>query len=122
MGQQGTERHAAFLNGQEIHLTPMEYSLLLYLFKNQGKVVTTNELLRQLWGANYGQDTQALRTLRRVCAARSRRALRDPAISSPRLAWATVWRTMWNEIWNAYCDSQNPDGRENEYGRNCAKL
>ena len=41
----------------------MEYNLLVYLFKNQGKVVTTNELLRQLWGANYGQDTQALRTL-----------------------------------------------------------
>ena len=58
-----TERHMAFLNEQEIHLTPMEYNLLLYLFKNQGKVVTTNELLRQLWGANYGQDTQALRTL-----------------------------------------------------------
>ena len=57
------ERHMAFLNEQEIHLTPMEYNLLLYLFKNQGKVVTTNELLRQLWGANYGQDTQALRTL-----------------------------------------------------------
>ena len=57
------EKHRVCLGETEIHVTPMEYSLLLLLFKNQGKVLTTSVILREIWGACYGQDTQALRTL-----------------------------------------------------------
>ena len=57
------EKHRVCLGETEIHVTPMEYSLLLLLFKNQGKVLTTSVILREIWGAGYGQDTQALRTL-----------------------------------------------------------
>ena len=57
------EKRKVFLGEAEIHVTPMEYSLLLLLFKNQGKVLTTSVILREIWGAGYGQDTQALRTL-----------------------------------------------------------
>ena len=57
------EKRKVYLGKAEIHVTPMEYSLLLLLFKNQGKVLTTSVILREIWGAGYGQDTQALRTL-----------------------------------------------------------
>lgn len=57
------EKHRVCLGETEIHVTPMEYALLLLLFKNQGKVLTTSVILREIWGAGYGQDTQALRTL-----------------------------------------------------------
>ena len=57
------EKSKVYLGEDEIHVTPMEYSLLLLLFKNQGKVLTTSVILREIWGAGYGQDTQALRTL-----------------------------------------------------------
>ena len=57
------EKRKVYLGEDEIHVTPMEYALLLLLFKNQGKVLTTSVILREIWGAGYGQDTQALRTL-----------------------------------------------------------
>ena len=57
------EKRKVYLGEDEIHVTPMEYSLLLLLFKNQGKVLTTSVILREIWGAGYGQDTHALRTL-----------------------------------------------------------
>ena len=57
------EKRKVYLGEDEIHVTPMEYALLLLLFKNQGKVLTTSVILREIWGAGYGPDTQALRTL-----------------------------------------------------------
>lgn len=57
------EKHLVFLNGQMLHLTPMEYSLLSLLFKNMGKVLTTQYILKEIYGVGYGTDTQALRTL-----------------------------------------------------------
>ena len=57
------EKRIVTLEGKEIHLTPMEYSLLSLLIKNRGKVVTTASVIKELWGPGYGQDTQALRTL-----------------------------------------------------------
>ena len=56
-------RHQVFLEGEPLHLTPMEYSLLSLLFKNMGKVLTTAYILKEVYGAGYGTDTQALRTL-----------------------------------------------------------
>ena len=57
------DKHQAFLHGEPIHLTPMEYSLLSLLFKNMGKVLTTQYILKEVYGIGYGTDTQALRTL-----------------------------------------------------------
>ena len=57
------EKHLVFLDDAELHLTPMEYTLLTLLMKNRGKVVTTATIIKELWGPGYGQDTQALRTL-----------------------------------------------------------
>ncbi len=57
------EKHTVTLGENDIHTTPMEYSLLSLLFKNQGKVLTTATILREIYGAGYGNDTQALRAL-----------------------------------------------------------
>ncbi len=57
------DKHLVYLSGHEIHTTPMEYSLLKLLFKNAGKVLTTNFIIREIWGVGYGTDTQALRAL-----------------------------------------------------------
>ena len=57
------EKRQVTLKGEPLHLTPMEYSLLSLLFRNMGKVLTTQFILREVYGIGYGTDTQALRTL-----------------------------------------------------------
>ncbi|MGI6497613.1 MAG: response regulator [Oscillospiraceae bacterium] len=57
------EKHLSYLQNKEIHLTPLEYSLLSLFFRNMGKVLTTQYILKEIYGLNYGSDTQALRTL-----------------------------------------------------------
>jgi DNA-binding winged helix-turn-helix (wHTH) protein len=48
--------------GQIIKLTPKEYGLLSYLVRNNGKVIRHEELLRNVWGSEYGQENEYLRT------------------------------------------------------------
>ena len=54
----------------------MEYNLLALLFKNCGKVLTTQYIIREVWGVGYGSDTQALRAL---MAALRRKIEKNPA-------------------------------------------
>lgn len=56
-------RHMVFRGEEEIHLTKLEYDLLLLFMENQGKVLTYGYILKSLYGKNYGSDTQALRAL-----------------------------------------------------------
>jgi two-component system KDP operon response regulator KdpE len=49
------------LRGERIALTPKEYALLQLLIRHAGKVVTHKQLIRDLWGDAYGDDTQYLR-------------------------------------------------------------
>ncbi len=37
--------------------------MITLLAKNAGKVITTSIILKEIWGLNYGSDTQALRAL-----------------------------------------------------------
>lgn len=57
------DKRLVFLADNEVHVTPMEYSLLSLFFKNIGKVLTTGNIIRAVWGVGYGTDTQALRAL-----------------------------------------------------------
>lgn len=57
------EKRLVYLNGEEIHVTPLEYSLLSLFFKNMGKVLTTQYIIKEIYGIGYGTDTQALRAL-----------------------------------------------------------
>jgi two-component system KDP operon response regulator KdpE len=49
-------------NGDEISLTRTEYELLRCLASNTDKVMTHRELLREVWGPEYGEETEYLRT------------------------------------------------------------
>ncbi len=49
------------VRGQEIKLTPTEYSLLRLLVRNAGKVVTHRQILKEVWGPAYGEQTHYLR-------------------------------------------------------------
>jgi two-component system KDP operon response regulator KdpE len=49
------------LADEEIHLTPIEYRLLVTLIKYAGKVVTQRQLLTQVWGPAYAEQAQYLR-------------------------------------------------------------
>ena len=50
-----------FLEGKEIHLTPIEYKLLCLLAKNTGKVLTHNTILKEVWGSPTASDVRSLR-------------------------------------------------------------
>jgi two-component system KDP operon response regulator KdpE len=54
-------RRQVFLNEKEVHLTPIEYKLLTVLIKNAGKVLTHQQLLKEVWGPSYLTETQYLR-------------------------------------------------------------
>ena len=49
------------LAGEEVRLTPTEFSLLALLARNRGRLMTHRDLLVSVWGAGYGDDTQVLR-------------------------------------------------------------
>ncbi|MCL6219943.1 response regulator [Zunongwangia pacifica] len=49
------------INDSIIKLTSTEYSLLSILVKNEGKVLTHQYLLKEVWGENFQYETQYLR-------------------------------------------------------------
>jgi two-component system KDP operon response regulator KdpE len=54
--------HAVSANGEEIHLTPTEFSLLRVLAINRGLLLTHRQLLSEVWGPEYADATPVLRT------------------------------------------------------------
>jgi two-component system KDP operon response regulator KdpE len=54
-------RRQVLRDGEEVHLTPTEYKLLATLVRHAGRVVTHRQLLQEVWGANYVEQTQYLR-------------------------------------------------------------
>ncbi len=48
-------------DGEEVHLTPTEFDLLRHLARNRGRLMTHRALLTEVWGPQYGEDTQVLR-------------------------------------------------------------
>jgi two-component system KDP operon response regulator KdpE len=47
--------------GGEVHLTPIEFDLLRVLAQHSGRLVTQRQLLREVWGPEYGEETHYLR-------------------------------------------------------------
>jgi two-component system KDP operon response regulator KdpE len=65
-----------FVGEREVRLTPIEYKLLALLVRNAGKVLTHRQLLRQVWGPEYGDENHYVR----VYVAQLRRKIEaDPA-------------------------------------------
>jgi len=47
--------------GQEVHLTPIEFDLLAALAEHPGRLVTQRQLLHEVWGPGYEDETHYLR-------------------------------------------------------------
>ena len=47
------KRHKCFLYDKQIQLTPIEFEIIWYLCKNQGKVVSSEELFENIWKEKY---------------------------------------------------------------------
>ncbi len=54
-------QHRVTVDGQAVKLTPTEYRLLVYLTSNPNRVIIHRELLRAVWGPEYGDETEYLR-------------------------------------------------------------
>ena len=51
----------AYLDGQELHLTPIEYKLLCLMSRNVGKVLTHTYITQNIWGRSWDNDVASLR-------------------------------------------------------------
>ncbi len=49
-------------DGEPVHLTPIEFDLLRALVRNRGRLMTHRKLLAEVWGPEYVEDIQPLRT------------------------------------------------------------
>jgi two-component system, OmpR family, KDP operon response regulator KdpE len=49
------------VRGEEVHLTPIEFDLLRVLAAHRGKLVTHRQLLHEVWGPQYTDETHYLR-------------------------------------------------------------
>lgn len=55
------EKRKVYINDEEIHLTPIEYKMLILLIQNQGKVLTHRFIQQEIWGSPTTDDYQSLR-------------------------------------------------------------
>lgn len=53
-------KRTVLLAGEKVHLTPIEYKILILLSKNAGKVLTHDYIIREIWGA-YTNGSHTLR-------------------------------------------------------------
>ncbi len=58
-------QHSVTVGGEPVKLTPTEYRLLAYLATNANRVITHRELLRAVWGPEYGEESEYLRVYMR---------------------------------------------------------
>ena len=78
--------HKVAVRGRDVHLTPKEFELLIYLARHPGKVVSHRTLLGAVWG---GQSTEQMEYLR-VFVGQLRKKL-EPEVSSPRYIVTEPW-------------------------------
>jgi two-component system KDP operon response regulator KdpE len=71
---------------QEVHLTPKEFEMLVFLARHPGKVVTHRALLTAVWGASSVEQPEYLR----VCVGHLRKKL-EPDENKPRYILTDPW-------------------------------
>jgi two-component system KDP operon response regulator KdpE len=54
-------RHVVTVDGRDVHLTPIEFRLLLELARHPGRVLTHRKLLTEIWGTNAVDEVHYLR-------------------------------------------------------------
>ena len=77
--------HRCLLYGRELALTPLEFSILWYLCRRQGRVVPSEELFEAVWGEKYMDGSNTVMSH----IARLREKMREPS-RKPRFI-KTVW-------------------------------
>jgi len=77
--------HRCELYGEEVALTPIEFSLLWYLCENRGRVVSSEELFENVWGERFLNSNNTVM----AHIARLREKLKEPP-RSPKIV-KTVW-------------------------------
>lgn len=77
--------HKCFLNGTELALTPLEFSILWYLCAHKGSVISSEELFEAVWGEKYWDNNNTVM----AHIARLREKLHEPA-RKPKFV-KTVW-------------------------------
>ncbi|MCJ7702517.1 MAG: response regulator transcription factor [Anaerolineales bacterium] len=55
------ERHEVTVRGRLVKLTPTEFNLLVYLMEHAGVVLPHVAILKNVWGPEYGNETEYLR-------------------------------------------------------------
>lgn len=55
------ESHSVLFREQKVHLTPKEFELLIFLIRNEDKVLTHRTILATVWGGNAVNQTEYLR-------------------------------------------------------------
>jgi two-component system KDP operon response regulator KdpE len=78
--------HKASVKDHEIHLTPKEFELLLYLVQHPDTVLTHHKLLGAVWGGDYTEQTEYLR----VFIGQLRKKI-EPNPASPRYILTEPW-------------------------------
>ena len=71
------EKHLCLIDHQEIHLTPIEFEVLSVLIRHHGKVLTHQNLVKQVWGE--GSIESDIQTLRVTMANLRRKIEKNPA-------------------------------------------
>ncbi len=56
-----SEKHRVYVDDEEIHLTPIEFKLLLLLIANRGKVITHSQISKEVWGYGETGDSKSIR-------------------------------------------------------------
>jgi two-component system KDP operon response regulator KdpE len=80
------EAHLVKVRGSEVHLTPKEFDLLVYMMQHAGKVLTHRSLLSAVWGGNYVEQNEYLR----VFVGQLRKKI-EPDPASPRYILTEPW-------------------------------
>ena len=80
------ERRGVAVGGREVHLTPKEYDLMVYLMSHPGKVLTHRTLLTAIWGGESAEQTEYLR----VFVGQLRKKI-EPDTAAPRYILTEPW-------------------------------
>lgn len=84
------KRKQAWVNGKGLPLTPIEFSLLFCLAQHQGQNMTRQQLLDQVWGADYFGDERTVDAHIRSIRQKLRKA--DEALHPIHSVWGVGYR------------------------------
>jgi two-component system, OmpR family, KDP operon response regulator KdpE len=80
------EAHSVAVRGEEVHLSPKEFDILVHFIRRPGKVLTHRTLLSTIWGGNYVEQTEYLRVF-----IRHLRKKIEPDPAKPRYILTEPW-------------------------------